>query len=73
MKPEVTLYTRAGCCLCDEAKQVIAAARLQADFDYTEIDIDMAAGGRKSAVLARIGRKLVEGEADRLRGGGVHL
>jgi glutaredoxin len=40
MKPEVTLYTRAGCCLCDEAKQVIAAARLQADFDYAEIDID---------------------------------
>jgi len=40
MKPEETLYTRAGCCLCDEAKQVIAAARLQADFDYAEIDID---------------------------------
>ena len=40
MKPEVTLYTRAGCCLCDEAKQVIAAARLHADFDYAEIDID---------------------------------
>ena len=30
MKPEVVLYTRAGCCLCDEAKQVIAAARLRA-------------------------------------------
>lgn len=40
MKPQVTLYTRAGCCLCDEAKQVIAAARLHADFDYDEIDID---------------------------------
>ena len=40
MKPQVTLYTRAGCCLCEDAKQVIAAARRQVDFDYTEIDID---------------------------------
>ena len=40
MKPQVTLYTRAGCCLCDDAKQVITAARRQVDFDYTEIDID---------------------------------
>jgi glutaredoxin len=39
MKPQVTLYTRAGCCLCDDAKQVIAAARQRADFDYAEIDI----------------------------------
>ena len=40
MKPQVILYTRAGCCLCDDAKEVIAAARRHADFDYTEIDID---------------------------------
>ena len=40
MKPQVTLYTRTGCCLCDDAKQVIAAARRHADFDYAEIDID---------------------------------
>ena len=40
MKPQVTLYTRAGCCLCDDAKQVIAAARECADFEYAEIDID---------------------------------
>ena len=40
MKPQVTLYTRAGCCLCDDAKQVIAAARQHAAFDYAEIDID---------------------------------
>ena len=40
MKPQVTLYTRAGCCLCDDAKQVIAAARQRVDFDYAEIDID---------------------------------
>ena len=40
MKPQVTLYTRAGCCLCDDAKRVIADARKHADFDYAEIDID---------------------------------
>jgi glutaredoxin len=40
MKPQVILYTRAGCCLCDDAKQAIAAARQRVDFDYTEIDID---------------------------------
>ena len=36
----VTLYTRAGCCLCEEAKAVLAAARQRAAFDYEEIDID---------------------------------
>ena len=40
MKPQVTLYTRAGCCLCDDAKQVITAARQRVDFDYAEVDID---------------------------------
>jgi glutaredoxin len=40
MKPQVTLYTRSGCCLCADAKQVIAAARERVDFDYSEIDID---------------------------------
>jgi len=40
MKPRVTLYTRAGCCLCDHAKTVLTAARSRAEFDYREIDID---------------------------------
>jgi glutaredoxin len=40
MKPRVTLYTRAGCCLCDDAKRVLAEARLRSDFDYEELDID---------------------------------
>ncbi|HVN05371.1 MAG TPA: glutaredoxin family protein [Bryobacteraceae bacterium] len=38
--PLVTLYTRAGCCLCDQAKQVLAAARAHAAFDLEEVDID---------------------------------
>uniref|UniRef100_Q01X50 Glutaredoxin 2 n=1 Tax=Solibacter usitatus (strain Ellin6076) TaxID=234267 RepID=Q01X50_SOLUE len=40
MKPRVTLYTRAGCCLCDEAKHVISEAHAHADFEYEELDID---------------------------------
>ena len=38
--PIVTLYTRAGCCLCDEAKRVVERARGHAAFDYQELDID---------------------------------
>jgi glutaredoxin len=37
---KVTLYTRAGCCLCDQAKQVLVAARAKVAFDLEEIDID---------------------------------
>ncbi|HEV3201302.1 MAG TPA: glutaredoxin family protein [Bryobacteraceae bacterium] len=40
MKPSVTLYTRTGCCLCDDAKRVLIEARRRADFDYEERDID---------------------------------
>ena len=40
MKPRVTLYTRAGCHLCDDAKRVLMDARHHAAFDYEEMDID---------------------------------
>jgi glutaredoxin len=36
----VTLYTRSGCHLCDDAKSAIAAARQQSQFEYRELDID---------------------------------
>ena len=38
--PKVTLYTRKGCCLCDDAKHVLELARRRAHFDLDEIDID---------------------------------
>ncbi len=38
--PEVTLYTRQGCHLCDEVKAVLARARRRADFTLREVDID---------------------------------
>ena len=37
---EVTLYTRAGCHLCDEVKQTLLRARSRATFTLREIDID---------------------------------
>jgi glutaredoxin len=58
----VTLYTRAGCCLCDEAKQVLVAARGRAAFEYEEIDIDRCPQWREQyneevPVIAIDGRK----------------
>jgi glutaredoxin len=38
--PKVTLYTRRGCCLCEEAKRVLESARQSATFDLDEVDID---------------------------------
>ena len=36
----VTLYTRAGCHLCDEAKKVLERARAGEPFDLEILDID---------------------------------
>lgn len=35
----VTLYGKPGCCLCDEAHAVVAAARERHGFDLEEVDI----------------------------------
>ena len=37
---KVTVYTRRGCHLCDEAKQVVESVRRRTPFDYEEFDID---------------------------------
>ncbi|HLH16196.1 MAG TPA: glutaredoxin family protein [Bryobacteraceae bacterium] len=44
---KVTLYTRAGCHLCEQAKRVLAEARGRAAFDYEEFDIDADAELRR--------------------------
>jgi glutaredoxin len=43
----VTLYTRAGCCLCGDARRALAEARLHANFEYEEFDIDLDADLRR--------------------------
>ena len=59
---KVTLYTRRGCHLCDEAKQAIENARRRRAFDYEELDIDSDAGllqlyNEEVPVIAIDGRK----------------
>ena len=36
----VILYTRPGCCLCDEAKVALAAAQRVVAFELAEVDIN---------------------------------
>ena len=60
--PKVTLYTRKGCCLCDDAKRVLEAVRGRAAFELDEVDIDTDAELRSSyndevPVIAINGRK----------------
>lgn len=43
----VTIYTRPGCHLCDEAKAVIKAAGCGAEFSLEEINIDQDAALRE--------------------------
>jgi glutaredoxin len=67
--PTVTLYTRAGCHLCDEAKLVLAAARRRAEFTYEERDIDTDAELRRLyneevPVIAIDGRKAFKYKVD---------
>ena len=38
--PRVTLYTRAGCHLCEDAKEVLECARGRAAFELEILDID---------------------------------
>jgi glutaredoxin len=39
VRPCVTLYTAAGCHLCDRARQVLAEASDDVEFDLREVDI----------------------------------
>ncbi len=38
--PHVVLYSRPGCCLCDEARDVLMRARRQQPFEFEDLDID---------------------------------
>jgi glutaredoxin len=39
---QVTLVTRAGCHLCEEAEQVLRRMHAELRFDYREVDVDSA-------------------------------
>jgi glutaredoxin len=38
--PRVTLYTRPGCHLCDDAREVVAAVCAELGESFTEVDIN---------------------------------
>jgi glutaredoxin len=40
IKATVTIYTRPGCCLCDEAKAAIHASGCDGEFSLEEVNID---------------------------------
>lgn len=37
---QVVLYTREGCCLCDQARAVLERVRVRAPFELRELDIE---------------------------------
>jgi glutaredoxin len=39
VRPRVTLYTRPGCGLCDEARAIMLAVRGRTPFDLAEVDV----------------------------------
>jgi glutaredoxin len=41
MNRSVVLYGREGCCLCDDARQVLMRVREQEPFDFEERDIEL--------------------------------
>jgi hypothetical protein len=38
---DVVLYGKAGCCLCDDARAVIADVRSRRPFELTEVDVSL--------------------------------
>lgn len=42
MKPQLTLYTRKDCCLCDDMKEIIRRVAARTPLQVTEIDVDSA-------------------------------
>ena len=39
--PAIELFGKAGCCLCDEAREVVEAVGRTHDFDLTEVDVSL--------------------------------
>jgi glutaredoxin len=50
---QVTLYSRAGCHLCDEARAVLHAERARTPFELVEVDIETS-----DALLAEYGIRI---------------
>ena len=69
MTPKVTLYGKAGCCLCDDAKDVLKAVRAERPFELEEVDVSLDPAlnrvyGERIPVVAVEGDELFEYHVD---------
>jgi glutaredoxin len=67
--PQVTLYGKPGCHLCDEARAVVQSVRLEREFELAEVDVSLDPGlnrryGERIPVVAVDGDELFEYEVD---------
>ena len=65
----VTLYGKAGCCLCDEAKEALDRVREERPFDLQEVDVSLDPGlnhryGERIPVVLVEGEELFEYHVD---------
>jgi hypothetical protein len=55
----IVLYGKAGCCLCDEAKDVLEGVRARRPFELTEVDVSL-----DPVLYARYGERIPVVEVD---------
>ena len=55
----VTLYGKAGCCLCDEAKEALHQVRSERPFELEEVDVSL-----DPVLHARYGERIPVVEVD---------
>ena len=65
----VTLYGKPGCCLCDEAREIVAGVRASTCFDLEEVDVSLDPAlhrryGERIPVLVVDGREAFELRVD---------
>ena len=61
----VTLYGKPGCCLCDDARELVGLVRRDFPFELREVDVSIDAGlhreyGERIPVLELDGEELFE-------------
>jgi hypothetical protein len=66
---EVVLYGKAGCHLCEEAREVVESVRARRAFDLREVDVSLdpvlhARYGERIPVLAVAGREVFDYHVD---------
>ena len=65
----VVLYGKPGCCLCDEAREAVAAVRALHAFELDEVDVSTDPDlhhryGERIPVVVVDGEELLEGHVD---------